>query len=54
MSKMLDTNYRTVFSVLRSPEESEEFKRIIWKNRAAKKESSSFFREDDRIRKNLL
>lgn len=29
MSKMLDTNYRTVFSVLRSPEESEEFKRII-------------------------
>jgi len=37
MSKMLDTNYRTVFSVLRSPEESEEFKRIIWKNRAAKR-----------------
>lgn len=29
MSKMLDTNYRTVFSVLRSPEKSEEFKRII-------------------------
>lgn len=29
MCKMLDTNYRIVFSVLRSPEESEEFKRII-------------------------
>jgi len=29
MSKMLDTNYRTLFSVLRSPEEGEEFKRII-------------------------
>ncbi|EFN68539.1 Neuroblastoma suppressor of tumorigenicity 1 [Camponotus floridanus] len=28
MSKMLDTNYR-MFSVLRSPEEGEEFKRII-------------------------
>lgn len=29
MSKMLDTNYFTVFSVLRSPEEGEEFKRIV-------------------------
>ena len=29
MSKMLDTNYCTVFSVLRSPEKNEEFKRII-------------------------
>ena len=33
MSKMLGTNYCTVFSVLRSPEEGESFKRIIWKNR---------------------
>lgn len=29
MSKMLGTNYCTVFSVLRSPEEGESFKRII-------------------------
>lgn len=29
MSNMLDTNYRTMFSVLRSPEEGEAFKRII-------------------------
>lgn len=48
MSKMLDTNYR-MFSVLRSPEEGEEFKRIIWKNCATKRFSRHrFFREDDR------
>lgn len=29
MSKMLDINYRAVFSVLRSPEQSEVFKRFV-------------------------
>lgn len=38
MSKILGTNYCTVFSVLRSPEEGESFKRIIWKKNSSTSE----------------